>query len=163
MYKSGDYKAVCDLCGFDFMASELMEDYWGRRVCRKDFETRHPQDFVRPKVEKIVPEWTRPAEGVRLTADIIDAGITIDWEDYPNYIVYVAGGGGSSVIDVGPSNDATLTYATRVQIVRMQNDPDGNVTVSGPGFDTVFLDQGQGVILERNIGTTTWRIFGMVG
>jgi hypothetical protein len=31
-------------------------------VCEKDWETRHPQDFVRARPEKVTPPWTRPAE-----------------------------------------------------------------------------------------------------
>jgi hypothetical protein len=29
-------------------------------VCEKDFETRHPQDFLRTRSERVVPPWTRP-------------------------------------------------------------------------------------------------------
>ena len=32
-------------------------------VCRWDFETRQPQDFVRGVADKIVPPYTRPEQG----------------------------------------------------------------------------------------------------
>ena len=29
-------------------------------TCESDWETRHPQDFIRIREEKIVPDWVRP-------------------------------------------------------------------------------------------------------
>lgn len=62
MYRPGDWKAICDVCGFEYWASELKPT--GRRgnnlmVCNKDWETDHPQEFVRPRTEKIKPDWVR--------------------------------------------------------------------------------------------------------
>lgn len=59
-YKPGDWNAICDRCGFKFKASELKLEWTGLRVCEKDFELRHPQDFLRAKPDKIVVPWTRP-------------------------------------------------------------------------------------------------------
>lgn len=59
-YKSGDWNAICDRCGFKFKASELKLEWTGLRVCEKDFELRHPQDFLRARVDKISVPWTRP-------------------------------------------------------------------------------------------------------
>lgn len=58
-YKAGDWNAVCDRCGFKFKASELKEDWQGFRVCEHDFEMRHPQDFVRARVDRISVPWVR--------------------------------------------------------------------------------------------------------
>lgn len=65
-YKPGDWNAICDRCGFKFKASELIEDWQGFRVCVHDFETRHPQDFVKAVRDKIYVPWTRiePAVGM---------------------------------------------------------------------------------------------------
>mgnify|MGYP001586535946 CR=1 FL=1 len=41
------YKRECDVCGFDFLRSELIKDWQGRIVCRADFEVRHPRDYPR--------------------------------------------------------------------------------------------------------------------
>jgi hypothetical protein len=46
-YKPGDNNAICDRCGFKYKASELRKTWDGLMVCDKDFEVRHPQDFVR--------------------------------------------------------------------------------------------------------------------
>lgn len=69
---SGDWNAICDRCGFQYKASELKLDWRGLRVCEKDFETRHPQDFVRPRPEKIAVDWARPDEGDAVTVNTVD-------------------------------------------------------------------------------------------
>lgn len=59
-YKPSQWNAVCDRCGFEFKSSELIEDWQGLRVCKKDYETRHPQDFIRIRPEKPAAAWARP-------------------------------------------------------------------------------------------------------
>lgn len=46
-YIPGDFWRCCDECGFDYRASQTFKRWDGLWVCRADFETRHPQDFVR--------------------------------------------------------------------------------------------------------------------
>lgn len=59
-YTKGDWSAICDVCGFSFNASQLKERWDGFMVCEKDWEKRHPQDFIRPpRTEKALP-WVRP-------------------------------------------------------------------------------------------------------
>lgn len=55
------WKAVCDVCGFEFYNYELKDRWDGLKVCNKDWETRHPMDFLRTKKEEsqVLP-WTRP-------------------------------------------------------------------------------------------------------
>lgn len=52
--------AICDRCGQKFQASELRLEWTGLRVCPKDFESRHPQDFVKGVPDKQNPPWVRP-------------------------------------------------------------------------------------------------------
>lgn len=59
-YKAGDYNAICDVCGFKFKASSLRKRWDGFMVCHKDFEIRHPQDFVRGIKDTQSLPWTRP-------------------------------------------------------------------------------------------------------
>lgn len=59
-YKKGDWSAICDSCGMTFFASDLRKRWDGLMVCSKDFEVRHPQDFVRVKVDIQAVPWTRP-------------------------------------------------------------------------------------------------------
>ena len=46
-YISGDFYRICDRCGFKFRASQTSRTWDGLFVCRADWETRHPQDFVK--------------------------------------------------------------------------------------------------------------------
>ena len=59
-YRAGDHYAVCDVCGFEFYASELRRRWDGRMVCRTDWEPRHPQETLRVKTRTATPPWTRP-------------------------------------------------------------------------------------------------------
>lgn len=59
-YKPGQWLAVCDRCGFEFLAKDLKKDWQGLMVCSNDYELRNPQDFIRVRPEKITPPWTRP-------------------------------------------------------------------------------------------------------
>jgi len=67
-YKAGDWKAICDVCGFLFHASMLKKRWDGLYVCKEDFELRHPSDFQKGiKDDPSVP-WTRP-EGADTETD----------------------------------------------------------------------------------------------
>ena len=50
-YRPGSHWVECDVCGFDYKQEEMRERWDGMVVCKKDFETRHPQDFVRSRHE----------------------------------------------------------------------------------------------------------------
>ena len=56
----GTWAAICDVCGFRFPSDKLKERWDGLKVCADDYETRHPQDFIRLREEQISPPWTRP-------------------------------------------------------------------------------------------------------
>lgn len=59
-YKHGDWNAICDVCGFKFKASQLRRRWDGFMVCEKDWEPRHPQDFVRGTKDDQSVAFTRP-------------------------------------------------------------------------------------------------------
>lgn len=59
-WKSGLYNAICDVCGFKYKSSDLRQRWDGLMVCHKDWETRHPQDLIRPLPEQKKLAWTRP-------------------------------------------------------------------------------------------------------
>lgn len=46
-YRAGDHNVICDRCGFKFHSSQTKKTWDNLIVCLDDFETRHPQDFVR--------------------------------------------------------------------------------------------------------------------
>ena len=58
-YVKGDWTAICDACGRKFKASTLRKRWDGSMVCRDDFESRHPQDFVRAVSDTQVAPWIR--------------------------------------------------------------------------------------------------------
>ena len=51
-YIPGNFWRVCDVCGFYTRASDSSKRWDGLMVCRADFEERHPQDFVRGRVDR---------------------------------------------------------------------------------------------------------------
>lgn len=59
-YRAGDNWVVCDLCGFKYRRSEVRLRWDGAVVCHKDWEPRHPQEFVRGVKEKAGVDLARP-------------------------------------------------------------------------------------------------------
>ncbi len=59
-YKPGCWNAICDVCGFLFKSDQLQKRWDGFMVCSKDWEARHPQEFLRVPSESKSPAWKRP-------------------------------------------------------------------------------------------------------
>lgn len=59
-FKSGDFNAQCDVCGFKFKGSQLKKRWDGLMVCDEDWEQRHPQELIRPVQDQNRLPWTRP-------------------------------------------------------------------------------------------------------
>lgn len=57
-WQPGKWKVICDVCGFDFLNTELKERWDGLMVCEKDWEPRHPQDFIKSPKEQISVPWS---------------------------------------------------------------------------------------------------------
>ena len=58
-YVKGNYKATCDVCGKRYLASDLKQRWDGLYTCPSDYEERHPQDFVRARVDNLSVPWSR--------------------------------------------------------------------------------------------------------
>ena len=56
----GGYNVICDECGFKYKNNELVRRYDGFMVCRKCWEPRHPQEFVRARKDSIKLPYVRP-------------------------------------------------------------------------------------------------------
>lgn len=56
----GGANAICDVCGFQYKNFELKRRWDGWMVCEDDWETRHPQEFIRPVPDSKPLPWTRP-------------------------------------------------------------------------------------------------------
>ena len=76
-YTSGDWKAICDICGRLFKASVLRKRWDGFQVCPNDFEIRQPQDFVRGVVDKQTTPWVRDEATDFFITSKIGAGDTV--------------------------------------------------------------------------------------
>lgn len=59
MWKRGQWYAVCDVCGFKFLSGVMRERWDGLTVDPACWETRHPQELIRP-VKEQTPAWTNP-------------------------------------------------------------------------------------------------------
>lgn len=59
-WKSGEWNAICDVCGQKFKNTELKARWDGLMTCSKDWEVRHPQDLIRAIPAERAPNWTRP-------------------------------------------------------------------------------------------------------
>ena len=59
-YVPGSWNTTCDSCGKKVKAHQSKQRWDGLQVCGDCFETRHPQDFVRAKQDKISVPFTRP-------------------------------------------------------------------------------------------------------
>jgi hypothetical protein len=83
-YKPGDWKAICDVCGFAYKASELKDRWDGLKVCEADWETRHVADFIKaPKGEQALP-WTRPEPTDQfVTVDYVATSVGIQDTEIP--------------------------------------------------------------------------------
>lgn len=60
-FSSGDFKAVCDVCGRVYKASALRQRWDGLMCCMRGcWEIRQPQDFVRGVADVMKTPWSRP-------------------------------------------------------------------------------------------------------
>lgn len=71
----GDPWCICDVCGFKYRSSQTRMRWDNLRVCLKDWEPRHPQEYVRGKPDRIAVTNPRPRPADRF----IDPGdVTAD-------------------------------------------------------------------------------------
>lgn len=61
----GGYNAICDVCGFQYKNFELKKRWDGLMVCKDDWETRHPQEFVRSRNDQHPVPYVRKETLIR--------------------------------------------------------------------------------------------------
>jgi len=59
-FRSGEWNAICDVCGLKMKATDLTKRWDGLMVCAQDWEQRHPQELIRPIPDQTKLPWTRP-------------------------------------------------------------------------------------------------------
>jgi len=64
-YDSGQFNLYCDVCKKKIKADEAKHRWDGLIVCPDDWEQRHPQDFVKAKIDKISVPFSRPTETIQ--------------------------------------------------------------------------------------------------
>jgi hypothetical protein len=73
-WKRGQWLAICDVCGFQFLSGKLKQRWDGLMVDEACFETQHPQEFIRPVRESTIP-WSAPPSELNISpTDYIDSG-----------------------------------------------------------------------------------------
>lgn len=127
-YIPGDYLMVCDSCGFTYRRSQMKKRWDGMWVCAKDWEPRHPQEFVRAKADKIRVPVSRP----QLTdGDITYGTATLGsgWTDNDNgtYTHEDTGEGENSNATFSATLSATDYYEVAIRVT----DGGANGTVKG--------------------------------
>jgi hypothetical protein len=50
-YKRGAWNCICEVCGFQYKSTDMVERYDGLFVCRADWEPKHDLDFMRVIVD----------------------------------------------------------------------------------------------------------------
>lgn len=74
-YKAGEWNVTCDVCSQKIKSSIMKHRWDGFMVCPSCFETRHPQDFVRARQDKISVSFSRPIPTLTFTdVPYIDTG-----------------------------------------------------------------------------------------
>jgi hypothetical protein len=59
-YNDGNWNAICDECGKKFKFSQLKKRWDGLFVCEREWEPRHPQDFVKGIRDNMSVPISRP-------------------------------------------------------------------------------------------------------
>ena len=75
-YLSGEFNLTCDRCSKKIKAHQAKHEWTGFIVCGDCYETRHPQDFVRARQDKISVPFTRPRQVDVFV--IVDYGMYVD-------------------------------------------------------------------------------------
>jgi hypothetical protein len=69
-YIPGDHLMICDECGLTYRKSEMSQRWDKAWVCKKDFDPRHPQEYVRGRDEDISVPVARPETETYITTPI---------------------------------------------------------------------------------------------
>lgn len=80
----GTWNVICDVCGIKYKANEVKKRWDGLIVCDDDWETRHPQEFVRAVPDQPKLPFTRP-EPVDVFVEVtyIEDSVGVQSNDIP--------------------------------------------------------------------------------
>ena len=84
MFESGKWLVICDVCGFRKKSDEVLKRWDGLIVCKEDYETRHPQDFIRAIKEDTSVPFTRPEPtDTFVTVDVVASTVGVQETTIP--------------------------------------------------------------------------------
>lgn len=66
-FKDGEWNVNCMVCGKKCKSGEIKKRWDGLLVCREDYETRHPMDFLRARQERISVPYSYHSNDVFVT------------------------------------------------------------------------------------------------
>ena len=83
-FSSGQWNFYCDVCGRKLKSGEGRKRWDGYMVCSDDYETRHPQDFLRTKPDRQSVPWSRPKNPDQFVVMNYAYSLPADGSDTPN-------------------------------------------------------------------------------
>lgn len=125
-YFSGDHNVICDRCGFKKKRSECRKEWTGLLVCKKCWEPRHPQDFVKARADKQGVPDPRPDTQDAFGTTAIKAAASKD--DTTINVESIAGISAGDCIGI-ELDDETLQWTTAVGV------PAGNTVALAESLD----------------------------
>lgn len=78
-YKKGTWNYICPVCGFKYHADQVLRRWDGLYVCKKDFEFRHEQDFLRtqPESDNVTYIFKEPDVTITITTAVTSVTVTV--------------------------------------------------------------------------------------
>lgn len=160
-WRSGEWRAICDVCGFEFYASELVSgvstNQRGLKVCKRDLDKQNPQEFVRSKEESLGVPWARPGdnEGVIVPIELTDLSPSTTLTASLTDVLYVVEktGSGSGSITLPTANDSVYKGISITIVITSPQSSENNIGLFGGAGSALLSYNGLGNILRP--GTTT--------
>lgn len=131
----GDYNAICDVCGAKYKASQLLTRWDGMKVCKQDYEGKHPLLSIHPIQEQSTPPWTRPNTGYATDAV---TELTSNTVLTTQTIVPIDASAGNVTITLPAASYYTIPYASGITFQRVDSSTTYTVTIQRAGTDTIL-------------------------
>jgi hypothetical protein len=110
-FKSGSHNILCDVCGGKFKFNQVQKNWQGLIVCKKDFETDHPQKYIRVRESGLaVPEIRNRPQDVFV--DVCTAWASSGFADLAE-------------ADCARADQSAIPYTTLVMLKQASVVPDG--------------------------------------
>lgn len=161
----GEANAICDVCGFKFKTHQLKLRWDGLWTCQADWESRHPQDFLRAHKESnnlpivkprppdvFVPLNFTAVPNEYLLADDFVSTVATMFRDTADVVVFDETIVPISIKKQAPQDTLTFTETTptSVGIVRLVNDLT-LISDSVQSISTMFRSVGDSILNSESV------------